>query len=116
MDLNEIFLRNRGRTLQTRMDAETYAEGVLRSFEAGEVGDGTFTYDDESGNVQRFMVAGSGPTVYVVFINMGDDGNDLTAHLEYIDSDGRVILPLPDYRVEEMLSLFLADKEERDSR
>jgi hypothetical protein len=113
MELHEIFHRDTYRTASTFSDANEAARDLLQNYESGEVGDGTYTYDDDSGTVKRFMVAGGGPSAWVVFVRIGDN---LTAHLEYADSTGRVIVALPDHRTNEMLSAFRTDAEARNTR
>lgn len=113
MNLREILTRNLARASATRTAAETFAADLLKSYEDGEVGDGSYTYADDSGAAKRFMVAGNGPTAWIVFVRMGDD---LSAHLEYSDSEGSVVVALPDHDVEQLLAVFDSDAEERNSR
>jgi hypothetical protein len=109
----ELFKRLMSDQPRAQSGAVVEAVSLLDRFGQGKLGDGSHTYDDENGTVERYMVAGGGPSAWAVFIRIGDD---LTGHVEYADSQGRTIVPLPDRDVGALREALRADTEERHNR
>lgn len=110
--LNDELEQLRNRHLRT--DAEEHLAGVLQSMTAGEIADGSFTYDDETGRAEKFMVAGGGPSAYAVFVEFARD--DVTGYLEFADVTGTTIVYIPDRFVFKLRSLLRADAKARNAR
>jgi hypothetical protein len=111
---SELFKRLQDSLRQTHAAAAESAVSLLRDFEQGEIsGDGSYTYDDGRGAVERFMVAGGGPTVWVVFVRFGDD---VTGYVEYADSQGQAIVALPDRDVQALRYKLRQDAKARNER
>lgn len=104
MKLSEILLRMAH--AETNAVAAAAAANMLDLFENGEFEDGSASYAHEWGSVEQFMIAGNGPSEWVVFVQIGDN---LSAYLEYADSSGRAIVALPDMKLAELREQLRAD-------
>lgn len=98
-----------------RTNAENFLAGILRDQADGEISnDGTYTYADDKGHAEKYMVSGNGPTAYVVFVEFATD--DVTGYLEYADWDGTTITYIPDVLVKNLRRDLRADAKARNAR
>lgn len=75
--------------------------------------DGSYTYDDDNGAAERFMLGGFGPTTYAVFVEFGDD---LSGHIEYTGGLGTAVVAIPETIVSELRSRLRRDAKARRAR
>lgn len=97
-------------------EAVRYAETLLADFDhdrtdedgvSDDLFDGSYTYDADTGSAERYMIAGGGPTVYVVFVFF----REMTGYIEYTGSLGSRIVPLPDHIVGDLRGRLRQDRE-----
>lgn len=93
MNAVEIFHRDLANT-ELHEGALKQLEHLLAEFAAAEIADdGSYTYDDERGTAERYMLGGGGPSWWAVFVQFAE--NDVTGYLEYADSTGTTIIHIP---------------------
>lgn len=96
-------------------DAELFLEGIVRQMADGEVtADGSYTYDDNGGSAERYMLCGGGPSAWAVFVQFAVD--DVTGYLEYSNSSGTTITHIPEMLAFELRKLLRADTRARNAR
>lgn len=112
--LLDILHRDLAKTDQ-RAKALGFLADVLADVEVdGIPGDGSYTYDTNRGAAERYMLAGGGPSAWAVFVSFGDD--DVTGYLEYADSDGTTLVPIPTIPTIELRKALRRDARAREAR
>lgn len=109
-------LRNHLAKEKLRTHAELFLDDLLIDMgsDDNKPGDGAYTYDDSKGRAERYMLAGNGPSAWVVFVEFAPD--DVTGYLEYADGDGTTTTYIPEPLVSELRTALRADAKERKAR
>lgn len=76
-----------------RTDALNRLASVLSDLGTDEAPeDGSYTYANEFGRAERFLLGGGGPTIWAVFVEFGEE---VLGVLEYTDSEGVTSVHIP---------------------
>lgn len=114
MNAIEILRRDLDKT-ELRADALESLESLLTDFTTEEIpDDGSYTYDDDNGTAERYMLGGGGPSWWAVFVQFAVD--DVTGYLEYANSTGTTIVYIPSAVTNELRSLLRRDAKARNAR
>lgn len=100
---------------ETTQDALAYTERMVEALFTEEgIGDGTGTYDTTKQRYESYMVAGNGPSVWVVFLF--DDTDDLSdAFVQYHDGEECAYVDVPRDAWTRVLTACQADSRRRES-
>jgi hypothetical protein len=112
LDLSERELKDAA----LRAGAIDYLQELLADFDTANIpDDGSYTYDDEHGIAERHLLDGNGPTVWAVFVQFGDDDDDVEGYLEYTETTTTMV-HIPSAVAIELRSMLRRDSKARNAR
>jgi hypothetical protein len=96
---SEIFLEQYAEQANLRDAAVRATASLIANYDAGEITRADI-FDRETFTVERFMIAGGGPTAYAVFL-LDEDSTVESGYIEYTEHK-TAIVPIPDWIAPEL--------------
>lgn len=110
----EILRRDLAKT-ELRIEAIAHLESLLLDFASEDIpDDGSYTYDDNTGRAERYMLEGGGPSAWIVFVEFASD--DIMSYFEFASSNGTTIVHVPEILADELRSIMRRDAKARNAR